>query len=265
MFAGRMDSPMLLLLHGYGASADTFLRNIDALAQDFHVVAPDMAGFGFSEGAELGTQCLPVFLADHIESLLVRLKLSPNSICGHSFGGGVADLLHQRLQPNCGKLIIVSSGSALNTDAELQASLEALRARVPPPGETLAFDRLRGHIARSCFDPSTIPEPMVYARWIAAALPGVADFFARGLDSLMDLESWNHLRMRKRLEQSEQIGGRVLILSGKQDTGVPLRNAEIAQQRIAGCKHVAFDRCGHTPPYEQPDAFNAQVCDFLKR
>lgn len=46
--AGPKDAPTLLLLHGFPASSHMFRNLIPALADEFHVVAPDYPGFGYS-------------------------------------------------------------------------------------------------------------------------------------------------------------------------------------------------------------------------
>ncbi|MFT3796157.1 alpha/beta fold hydrolase [Flavobacterium sp.] len=47
--AGETGSPVLLLLHGFPSSSHMFRNVIPQLARYFHVVAPDLPGFGFSE------------------------------------------------------------------------------------------------------------------------------------------------------------------------------------------------------------------------
>jgi pimeloyl-ACP methyl ester carboxylesterase len=46
--AGRKDAPTLLLLHGFPTSSHMFRNLIPALADEFHLVAPDYPGFGSS-------------------------------------------------------------------------------------------------------------------------------------------------------------------------------------------------------------------------
>jgi len=50
--AGAITSPALLLLHGFPTSSHMFRKLIPALAGDYHVVAPDLPGFGFSEAPD---------------------------------------------------------------------------------------------------------------------------------------------------------------------------------------------------------------------
>jgi pimeloyl-ACP methyl ester carboxylesterase len=47
--AGPADAPALLLLHGFPTSSHMFRELIPALADRFHVVAPDLPGFGHSD------------------------------------------------------------------------------------------------------------------------------------------------------------------------------------------------------------------------
>ena len=50
--AGPKDSPTILLLHGFPTSSHMFRNLIPALADRFHVVAPDLPGFGFSDAPD---------------------------------------------------------------------------------------------------------------------------------------------------------------------------------------------------------------------
>jgi pimeloyl-ACP methyl ester carboxylesterase len=50
--AGSKGSPAILLLHGFPTSSHMFRNLIPALADRFHVIAPDLPGFGFSDAPE---------------------------------------------------------------------------------------------------------------------------------------------------------------------------------------------------------------------
>lgn len=47
--AGERGNPIIVLLHGFPTSSNMFRNLISLLARHFHVIAPDLPGFGFSE------------------------------------------------------------------------------------------------------------------------------------------------------------------------------------------------------------------------
>lgn len=50
--AGSKTAPTVLLLHGFPTSSHMFRNLIPALAERYHVIAPDLPGFGFSESPD---------------------------------------------------------------------------------------------------------------------------------------------------------------------------------------------------------------------
>jgi pimeloyl-ACP methyl ester carboxylesterase len=50
--AGPATAPTILLLHGFPTSSHMFRNLIPALADGYHVVAPDLPGFGFSDAPD---------------------------------------------------------------------------------------------------------------------------------------------------------------------------------------------------------------------
>jgi pimeloyl-ACP methyl ester carboxylesterase len=50
--AGPATAPTILLLHGFPTSSHMFRNLIPALADSYHVVAPDLPGFGFSDSPD---------------------------------------------------------------------------------------------------------------------------------------------------------------------------------------------------------------------
>lgn len=50
--AGRQGSPKLVLLHGFPSSSHQYRNLIPALAEQFHVIAPDYPGFGNSDAPD---------------------------------------------------------------------------------------------------------------------------------------------------------------------------------------------------------------------
>ena len=54
-----------------------------------------------------------------------------------------------------------------------------------------------------------------------------------------------------------------LIVWGREDQIVPVACAEQYRKRLPNATLHVFDKCGHLPPIEQPDAFARLVVEFL--
>ena len=67
--AGADTSPALLLLHGFPTSSHMFRNLIPALADDYHVVAPDLPGFGFSDAPD---RAKFTYTFDHLAHVIDR-------------------------------------------------------------------------------------------------------------------------------------------------------------------------------------------------
>ena len=50
--AGSKNAPAIMLLHGFPTSSHMFRNLIPALADSYHIVAPDLPGFGFSDAPD---------------------------------------------------------------------------------------------------------------------------------------------------------------------------------------------------------------------
>jgi len=67
--AGHPDAPAVLLLHGFPTSSHMFRDLIPRLADRYHVIAPDLPGFGFSDAPDrAGFR----YTFDHLASIIGR-------------------------------------------------------------------------------------------------------------------------------------------------------------------------------------------------
>jgi magnesium chelatase accessory protein len=83
------DGPLLLLLHGTGASTHSWRDVAPLLAQHFRVVAPDLPGHAFTTSDGARTQSL-TGMARAVAALLDTLDVDPVIVVGHSAGAAVA-------------------------------------------------------------------------------------------------------------------------------------------------------------------------------
>ena len=68
--AGDRMASTVLLLHGFPTSSHMFRELIPALADRYHVVAPDLPGFGFTEAPDQATF---KYSFDHLAEIIDRV------------------------------------------------------------------------------------------------------------------------------------------------------------------------------------------------
>ena len=93
---GQADQPTLILLHGWMDCGATFKYVADHLSSRFHVVAPDLRGFGRTQHAQ--GYWFPDYFADLEEILDYYTPDQPAHIVGHSMGGNIA-LMYAGIRP----------------------------------------------------------------------------------------------------------------------------------------------------------------------
>jgi len=89
---GRPGAPKLFMLHGWMDMSASFQFVVDALARDWHVIAPDWRGFGLTDRAGTDTYWFMDYFAD-LDALLDHY--APDGavdLVGHSMGGNIASV-----------------------------------------------------------------------------------------------------------------------------------------------------------------------------
>lgn len=88
--AGNPSSPCVLLLHGFAASSYMFRDLIPMLAEKYHVIAPDLPSFGFTEAPARGEYAYTFDnIAETIGQFTEQLKLERYAIMVHDYGAPV--------------------------------------------------------------------------------------------------------------------------------------------------------------------------------
>ena len=87
---GETDAPLLFLLHGYQDESASWQFTVDALKENWQVIAPDFRGYGLSQRSGSDSYWYPDYLAD-LDSILDQFSPDlPVRIVGHSLGANIA-------------------------------------------------------------------------------------------------------------------------------------------------------------------------------
>ena len=257
------SGPAVLMLHGGGPGASglsNYSRNIQALAQRFRVLVPDMPGYGQSSKGVADDPFGDI--AGAMLGLLDALDIARAHVVGNSLGGAVRAAHGAGAPQRVGRLVLMGPGgigiSQNATDRRAEAAARLLRGRGPDAGQAAQLHlrrpgvRRQPHRRRRCcserFDAS------IDAR--RAGQPAAARAEATWRPSSA-WTSCSHPRLPMRWPTA------TLVLWGTEDRVNPPSGALALQARLPACDVYLFSRTGHWVQWERADEFNAVVAAFL--
>lgn len=131
--AGPHEAPAVVLLHGFPTSSHMFRHLIPALADRYHVVAPDHIGFGYSAMPTVDEFDYTFdALADVAAGLLAQLGIDSYAIYVQDYGAPIGWRLALR-NPDHIRAIITQNGNAY-TDGFVKPFWDGLFAYASAPG-----------------------------------------------------------------------------------------------------------------------------------
>jgi len=246
--AGDPEDRDLLLLHGINAagSAHEFYRVFEALSDQYHVVAPDLPGFGHSDRPPLlySASLYATFAADAIEDL----SDEPPVVVASSLSGAYAAMGARDAEVR--ELTLICP-----TDSSMGGRRTWLRAlvRAPVAGEGL-FNLVAStasirhfHEDHGYYDTANLTDEVVDYEWTSAHQPGArfapASFVSGYLDPGEDLG-----------DVLEALEVPVTLVWGREAEITPLSEGQALAER-ADLRLVAFDETLLLPHVEHPEQF----------
>ena len=253
---------VIVLLHGLGISADTWARNIDVLAENFRVIAPDLPGHGFTELPDLKGRAAHPAMVEVVLGLLDQLGIKKYSICGHSYGATIAALIYFERPESVEKLIFNGSHRIFQSPDETVKGFEKSYANAKSAIGSPSLDTCRQRMGNVCHDPDNIPEEVLLIQLTSYAQPTMANDYETIARANMDLELSRPYRCGDRIHE---VSVPMLVMSGTNDVRVPVADLEEGMKRVQDGELFLLDQCGHMLQTEHADLFNQQMIAFLSR
>ena len=235
--AGESHGQTLVLLHGMGTGASAWQPQIDALGHVFHVLAPNLPGYGGTPG--------PFTMEGATEMVAASLRESngaPAFVCGLSLGALVALELARTQPTSVGRMVLCAGFVSLPEElrAPRSASARAVRGF---DAEAFSQQVLPGLV-------SGVPEPHR-----ERALREIGALTSAAVADLMEME----FDARDWIEHLKQPA---LVLCGDRDeVNLPL-SRELAD-RLPNARFEIVPGAGHVANLDAPDAFTDAVTRFL--
>lgn len=238
----RGDGAPLLLLHGWGASAELFAPLYDRLQPGRRLIVPDLPGFG---GTPAPAE--PWSVHDYARwtlSLLGRLGVERCDVIGHSNGGRIAIAMASGHPGRVHRLVLTSSAGIRPRHGV------GFRARVA------AYRALR----RAQHSP-VLPRSLRDAARRRADRRGSSDYRAASGTMRATLVRLVNEDLRAALPR---IAAPTLLVWGDRDTETPLGDARVMERLIPDAGLALFEGAGHYAYLEQPERFCRVIDVFLR-
>ena len=249
------QGPVMLLLHGTGASTHTWRRMLPVLAQQFTVVCPDLPGHAFTTPHQSLSLSLPN-MSGFVDQLLHALHLKPSVVVGHSAGAALG--AHWVLQHS--RAVAHTALVALNP---AWLALPGLAYWLfPPAAKLMALNPASGFLTSKFWATPEKVERLIAStgsRLSAQDLSYYASLLAssthiNGVLSMMS--SWNVQALEERLQQ---LKGPVLMCIGSNDQTVSPSQAHQTALLLPHAQTHFFEGLGHLAHEEDPQ----QTCEVM--
>jgi len=252
------ESTAIIMIHGFSSSSYTWNAVAPRLGgEGYHVFAPDMKGFGWSD-KPAGAPYDAVTLMEGIHDWMGAVGIDRAVLVGNSLGGAVAVLMAIRYPESVKGLVLIDAAGYPQDMPFIVAFI-----RLPLAGEftKLIFGHwmVRGNLKEVFYDTSFVTDDKVDAYYERLNTPGALDA-QMAVARSMDPEAFAPYRAR-----FKDINIPTLVIWGEKDAWIPVQNGYRYANDIPGAKLEVIPRCGHMPQEEMPDRTVELILDFMEK
>lgn len=248
---GPASGETLVLLHGFAADKDNWLRFSRPLTQDYRVIALDLPGFGDSDlppgSYDVGTQ------AERLADILDELGVQQAHVLGNSMGGQIAALFAARYPERVRSLALFANAGI---DSPHKSELyQLLTSGSPNPlvvKQPQDFDKLLRFVF---VEPPYLPESL--KRYLGERAMAKATHYDQVFKQLVE-------RPVPLAPELPKIQAPTLLLWGRQDRVLDVSSIEVMQPLLNKPNVVIMDNVGHAPMLERPEESALLYRGFLE-
>lgn len=233
------EGETLVLIHGFGADKDNFTRTARTLSHRYHVIIPDLPGFGESsrpENANYGIRDQ----SERLAHFLSIIGVESAHLGGSSMGGWIAADFASHYPQRTDSLWLLAPAGVMSAKASpmqlayAQTGESPLIARSPED-----FPRILKLVMA---DPPYLPYGIKRTLGERAAA-----------DAPLHREIFEQVTRDEPLEQiAQRVTAPSLIVWGEQDQVLDVSGAEILHQQLSNSRLIVMPGVGHLPMFERP-------------
>ena len=248
--AGAEDAPQTMIwLHAFPLSADMWRPQLEHVAHDWRVIAPDLAGFGGTDDHD-GAPSIDDFARD-LDVLADRLKVGRFVLGGLSMGGYAA-FAYLRLNAARVSAVVLADTKAGPDTSQAKEGRQKMLDLVAARGLSGVADDMLPKLLGATTKEND-PGLVAHVRTLIEA--NAAAGIARAT-----------MRLRDRPDARPDLPGiaiPALVLVGDEDAVTPPAEARAIAEALPQATLSVVPRAGHLSNLEAPGAFDAALTPWL--
>lgn len=249
---GPSDGETVVLLHGFGGDKDVWPMYAKSLAKKYHLICPDLPGFGENDRSidrDYGIPMQAAWLCEFLDAL----NISNCHIAGNSMGGHIALLFALEHPAYLKSLTLINNaGIATNVKSELRIAMEGGVNLL----EVNSLDDVKRSFQFTAFKPAPMPRQFLKI-FLKESIKHkeLLDKIGHAVD-----EDGTNSPLNDRLGD---LTTPTLIIWGRHDRVFDVSCAELMHAGVKGSELVILEETGHMPMIEKPEATAAAQLTFL--
>lgn len=259
---GRRDGPTLVLVHGFGASLQTWEPWVQRLGSRYRIITLDLPGFGLTSAPKGYTLKRSDFV-DVVDQVTTRLDARKFVLAGNSMGGGVAWNYALRHPDRLDGLVLVDAAGWPQQRADGREGPFIFKVLANPVGRALIRDLDVSAMTRAGLKdafaptPEMVDEAMVSRYVDMARAPGHRDIILGMMGGFDPADAATKEKLSK-------IAVPTLVMHGDTDKLIPVSHAALFGDAIPGSTVIVYPKVGHVPMEQIADRSAADLDGWLK-
>ncbi|HET6769122.1 MAG TPA: alpha/beta fold hydrolase [Chitinophagaceae bacterium] len=246
---GPDDAPVIILIHGFPLNKSMWDTQVEALKEDYRVIAYDIRGHGNSDPG-IDEFFIELFVNDLLR-FMEKLGIEKSILCGLSLGGYIALNAVLKYPDRFDGLILNDTQCIADTSDIKENRCLAIISIMKDGVEQYANEMIENLFARESFTKKK--NEIIAVKEMILSTPKQS--LCNTLHALAE--------RKETCDQLPEINIPVLIMVGKEDKITPIAAARQMDEKILNSTLKIIQHAGHLSNLENPSEFNFQLVKFL--
>ncbi|MFZ2324636.1 MAG: alpha/beta fold hydrolase [Ignavibacteriaceae bacterium] len=241
--------PVIIFIHGFPFNKSMWNKQVEALKDNYRVVAYDVRGHGNSD-AGAGDFSIELFVNDLL-SLMDALKIDRTMLCGLSMGGYIALNAIENYPNRFDALILSDTNCIADTPEAKEKRMKTIESIKKDGVEKFADESMNNFFAPESF--ATKEVEIAYIRKM------IVNTSKQSLYKTLQA----FYKRKETCSRLQDINIPVLIMVGKEDKITPPEAAQMMHEKIEDSLLSIIEHAAHLSNMENPGEFNEQLKKFV--